>query len=79
MANEWVRGAVRCAVGVMGVVAVLMPCGTPAGSAHADETDTASHDGHRVGPGNADAGRADAPAQDVREHLLPFGDGHARN
>ncbi|MET9371206.1 hypothetical protein ACIRPR_08420 [Streptomyces griseoflavus] len=79
MTNEWVRGVLRCAVGVMGVVAVLMLCGALAGAAHADGTGTASHDGHRVGPANADAGRIDDPAQGVLEHVLLSGDGYARN
>ncbi|MFC9117228.1 MULTISPECIES: hypothetical protein [Streptomyces] len=34
MTDKWVRGVLRCAVGVMGVAAVLMLCGALAGAAH---------------------------------------------
>ncbi|MFJ8904347.1 hypothetical protein ACIRIU_05005 [Streptomyces sp. NPDC102351] len=34
MTGKWVRGVLRCAVGVMGVAAVLMLCGALAGAAH---------------------------------------------
>jgi hypothetical protein len=74
MTNEWVWGVLRCVVGVMGVVAVLMLFGTLAGTAHADETNTASHNGHRVGLINT--GQVDDPAEDVLEHFLLFGDGY---
>ncbi|MBT3163750.1 hypothetical protein HTV80_11590 [Streptomyces sp. Vc74B-19] len=37
MTDKWVRGVLRCAVGVMGVAAVLMLCGTLAGVAHGVE------------------------------------------
>ncbi|MFI1417865.1 hypothetical protein ACH4VX_07705 [Streptomyces sp. NPDC020731] len=74
MTNEWVWGVLRCVVGVMGVVAVLMLFGTLAGTAHADETNAASHNGHRVGLVNA--GQIDDPAEDVLEHFLLFGDGY---
>ncbi|MER6622784.1 MULTISPECIES: hypothetical protein [unclassified Streptomyces] len=76
MTNEWVWGVIRCAVGVMGVASVLMLCGTLAGSAYADETNTASHNGHRVGLINANVGQIDDPAEDVLEHTLLFGDGY---
>lgn len=76
MTNKWVWGALRCAVGVMGVVAVLMLCGTLAGTAHADETSTNSGNGHRVALLNTDVGQIDDPAEDVLEHFLLFGDGY---
>ncbi|MFF1276247.1 hypothetical protein ACFVZC_23045 [Streptomyces marokkonensis] len=76
MTNKWVRGVLRCAVGVMGLVAVLMLCGTLAGTAHADETSTGSGNGHRVALLNADVGQIDDPAEDVLEHFLLFGDGY---
>lgn len=76
MTNKWVWGALRYAVGVMGVVAVLMLCGTLAGTAHADETSTNSGNGHRVALLNADVGQIDDPAEDVLEHFLLFGDGY---
>ncbi|WP_373431080.1 hypothetical protein [Streptomyces canus] len=47
------------------------------GSAHADETDTASHNGPRVGLVNV--GQVDDPMEDVLEHLLLIGDGYCWN
>ncbi|MET7295244.1 hypothetical protein ABZS79_24430 [Streptomyces griseoloalbus] len=76
MTNKWVWGVLRYGVGVMGVVAVLMLCGTLAGSAHADETNTNSHNGHRFGLLNVNTGQIDDPAEDVLEHFLLLGDGY---
>ncbi|MFG2516774.1 hypothetical protein [Streptomyces sp. NPDC048584] len=75
MTNEWAGGVLRRAVAVSGTAATLMLCGAPAGPAYADETNTASHNGHRVGLINA--GQIDDPAEDVLEHTLLFGDGYA--
>ncbi|CAL9583818.1 hypothetical protein [Streptomyces pilosus] len=79
MTNNWVRDVLRCAVGVMGVAAVLVLFGTLAGTAHADETSVGSRNGHRVALLNADVGQIDDPAEDVLEHFLLFGDGYAWN
>ena len=76
MKNERGRaGAPRLA----GVVAALAVCGLTAGAAHADETNTGSHNGHRVGLINVNVGQIDDPAEDVLEHTLLFGDGYAWN
>ena len=76
MKNERGRaGAHRLA----GVVAALAVCWLPAGAAHADETSTGSHNGHRVGLINVNVGQIDDPAEDVLEHTLLFGDGYAWN
>ncbi|MFJ6388558.1 hypothetical protein ACIQJT_13245 [Streptomyces sp. NPDC091972] len=63
---------------VKGGLAVLaVTCLLPAGSAHADETNTASHNGPRVGLVNI--GQVDDPMEDVLEHLLLIGDGYSWN
>jgi hypothetical protein len=49
----------------------------PAGSAHADETNTGSHNGPRIGLVNV--GQVDDPMEDVLEHLLLIGDGYSWN
>ncbi|MDQ1020485.1 hypothetical protein QFZ43_007034 [Streptomyces afghaniensis] len=51
----------------------------PVGAAHVDETNTGSHNGHRVGLVNVNVGQVDDPAEDVLEHTLLFGDGYAWN
>ncbi|MEU6889625.1 hypothetical protein ABZ918_31335 [Streptomyces viridosporus] len=79
MRNERARGVLRWTVGAIGVVAVLVLCGTVAGAAYADETTTGSHNGPRVGLLNVDTGQVDDPAEDVLEHFLLFGDGYAWN
>ncbi|MHA5050008.1 hypothetical protein [Streptomyces sp. SD15] len=61
---RWLTGAVTAAV----------VCGLPAATAHADETNTASHNGPRVGLINT--GQVDDPMEDVLEHFLLFGDGY---
>ncbi|MDW4907197.1 hypothetical protein RB628_18030 [Streptomyces sp. ADMS] len=61
---RWLTGAVSAAV----------VCGIPAGTAYADETNTGSHNGPRVGLVNI--GQVDDPMEDVLEHFLLFGDGH---
>ncbi|WP_369197762.1 hypothetical protein [Streptomyces djakartensis] len=58
-------------------VAALTVCWLPAGGAHADETNTGSRNGHRIGLLNVEAGQIDDPAEDVLEHTLLFGDGYA--
>ncbi|CAL9311690.1 hypothetical protein [Streptomyces sp. R02] len=74
MSDKWVRGALHCAIGVMGVAAMLMLCGALAGTAYADETTSGSKNGPRVGLVNADLGQIDDPAEDVLEHVLLFSD-----
>lgn len=74
MRNERGRTVGR---GLAGVAAALAVCWLPTGAAHADETNTDSHNGHRVGLINA--GQIDDPAEDVLEHTLLFGDGYAWN
>ncbi|MER6287324.1 hypothetical protein [Streptomyces sviceus] len=63
---------------VTGGLAVLaVTCLLPIGSAHADETNTASHNGPRVGLVNI--GQVDDPMEDVLEHVLLIGDGYSWN
>ncbi|EFL31310.1 small membrane protein [Streptomyces viridochromogenes DSM 40736] len=76
MKNECGRALTRC---LAGAVAVLAVCWLPAGAAHADETSTNSHNGHRFGLANVHVGQIDDPAEDVLEHTLLFGDGYAWN
>ncbi|KUO22682.1 hypothetical protein [Streptomyces dysideae] len=71
MRNERARGVVRC---LTGVVTVAAACWLPAGTAHADETNTASHNGPRIGLVNV--GQVDDPMEDVLEHFLLLGDGY---
>ena len=52
-------------------------CWMSAGTAAADETNTASHNGPRVGLVNI--GQVDDPMEDVLEHLLLIGDGYSWN
>ncbi|MFD7461796.1 MULTISPECIES: hypothetical protein [unclassified Streptomyces] len=73
MRNERARGAVRRLAGA-GVLAAVV-CGAPAGAAYADETNTASHNGPRVGLVNA--GQIDDPMEDVLQHFLGLGGGAA--
>ncbi|MFG3660708.1 hypothetical protein [Streptomyces sp. NPDC047706] len=54
-----------------GVVAAATVCWLPAGVAHADETNTASHNGPRIGLVNL--GQVDDPAEDVLEHFRLIG------
>lgn len=54
-----------------------MSCGMAAGTASADETNTASHNGPRVGLVNI--GQVDDPMEDVLEHVLLIGDGYSWN
>ncbi|WP_128377854.1 hypothetical protein [Streptomyces cavernae] len=71
MRNERARAVTRW---LTGVPAAAMMCWLPAGAAHADETNTASHNGPRVGLINA--GQIDDPAEDVLEHGVLLGDGY---
>ncbi|MFI7411516.1 hypothetical protein ACIBU0_22895 [Streptomyces sp. NPDC049627] len=59
---------------VIGAVSVAGACWLPAGAAHADETNTASHNGPRIALINV--GQVDDPMEDVLEHFLLFGDGY---
>lgn len=59
---------------VVGVLAAGAACWLPAGAAHADETNTGSHNGPRIGLVNV--GQVDDPMEDVLEHFLLFGDGY---
>ncbi|GAA2933324.1 hypothetical protein GCM10010478_38040 [Streptomyces erythrogriseus] len=79
MSDKWMRGVLRCAIGVMGVAAMLMLCGSLAGTAYADETTSGSKNGPRVGLVNADLGQIDDPAEDVLEHVLLLSDGQVWN
>ncbi|MDN3287263.1 hypothetical protein QWL27_16005 [Streptomyces thermocarboxydus] len=79
MTDKWVRSVLRCVIGMMGVAAMLMLCGSLAGTAYADETASGSKNGPRVGLVNADLGQVDDPAEDVLEHVLLFSDGQLWN
>ncbi|MEU3250356.1 hypothetical protein [Streptomyces sp. NPDC006997] len=68
MRNE--RSRTRAAVAVAAAVAVCWLSAT--GVAHADETNTASHNGPRVGLVNV--GQIDDPMEDVLEHFRLIGD-----
>ncbi|MFB6637653.1 hypothetical protein ACFCYF_10375 [Streptomyces chartreusis] len=59
---------------VVGVIAAGAACWLPAGNAHADETNTGSHNGPRIGLVNV--GQVDDPMEDVLEHFLLVGDGY---
>ncbi|MFJ4470355.1 hypothetical protein ACIP2X_23170 [Streptomyces sp. NPDC089424] len=54
-----------------GVVAAATVCWLPAGVAHADESNTGSHNGPRIGLVNL--GQVDDPAEDVLEHFRLIG------
>lgn len=56
------------------LVVTVAGCWLPAGSAYADETNTASHNGPRIGLVNV--GQVDDPMEDVLEHVLLIGDGY---
>ncbi|CAL9609404.1 hypothetical protein SUDANB145_05586 [Streptomyces sp. enrichment culture] len=71
MRNKRAKAVARWATGA-GAVAVA--CWLPAGAAHADETNTGSHNGPRIGLVNV--GQVDDPMEDVLEHTLLFGDGY---
>ncbi|MDL5200859.1 hypothetical protein [Streptomyces sp. ALI-76-A] len=78
MRNERARrGARRLTRVLTGVSTVAVMCWLPAGTAYADETNTASHNGHRVALVNV--GQVDDPMEDVLEHLLLIGDGYTWN
>jgi hypothetical protein len=59
---------------VVGALTVGAACWLPAGSAYADETNTGSHNGPRIGLVNV--GQVDDPMEDVLEHFLLLGDGY---
>ncbi|MDN0194990.1 hypothetical protein [Streptomyces sp. S.PNR 29] len=71
MRNVRVRAVARW---LAGVGAAALVCWLPAGTAHADETNTGSHNGPRIGLVNM--GQVDDPMEDVLEHTLLFGDGY---
>ncbi|CAL9421172.1 hypothetical protein [Streptomyces griseomycini] len=77
MTNERLWSVLRRVTGVVGVLAAVLLCGTLADSAYADETNTGSHNGPRIGLLNVNVGQVDDPAEDVLEHFLLFGDGYA--
>ncbi|MFH0520545.1 hypothetical protein ACHBTE_25635 [Streptomyces sp. M41] len=70
--SERTRSVLRL---VVGVVTVAGACWLPAGQAYADETNTASHNGPRIGLVNL--GQVDDPMEDVLEHFLLVGDGYS--
>jgi hypothetical protein len=74
MRNERAKSVPRWLTGVL-TLAVLG--WLPAGTAHADEYNTSSHNGPRIGLVNV--GQVDDPMEDVLEHVLLFGDGYAWN
>ncbi|AWW40206.1 MULTISPECIES: hypothetical protein [Streptomyces] len=69
MTKERARSAARRLTGAVAAAAV---CWLPAGVAHADETNTASHNGPRVGLINT--GQVDDPMEDVLQHVGLIGD-----
>ncbi|HET9383253.1 MAG TPA: hypothetical protein VFP69_20815 [Streptomyces sp.] len=71
MTDRRTWAALRRPVGVLVLAAV---CWLPAGTAHADETNANSHNGHRFGLVNT--GQVDDPAEDVLEHTLLVGGQH---
>ncbi|MCT9080511.1 hypothetical protein [Streptomyces fulvoviolaceus] len=71
MRNERARTVARW---LTGVLTLAVACWLPAGSAYADETNTASHNGPRIGLVNV--GQVDDPMEDVLEHVLLIGDGY---
>lgn len=71
MASEWARVAARPLTGLLAVTAL---CSLSAGTAYADESNTDSHNGPRIGLVNT--GQIDDPMEDVLEHFLLFGDGY---
>ncbi|MDX3518065.1 hypothetical protein [Streptomyces scabiei] len=71
MRNDRVGSAARV---VTGVLAGATLCWLPAGAAQADESNTSSHNGPRIGLVNV--GQVDDPMEDVLEHTLLFGDGY---
>ncbi|GGQ76183.1 hypothetical protein GCM10010250_55180 [Streptomyces althioticus] len=79
MSDKWVRGVLRCVIGVMGVAAVLMLCGSLAGAAYADGTAGGSRNGPRVALVNAGFGQVDDRAEVVPEHVLLVSEGQVRN
>ncbi|MFD7438302.1 hypothetical protein [Streptomyces sp. NPDC059861] len=68
MTNERAKIAARR---LAGVVAAATVCWLPAGVAHADESNTGSHNGPRIGLVNL--GQVDDPAEDVLEHFRLIG------
>ncbi len=71
MTNERARTVARW---LSGALAPALVCCLPAGAAHADETNTGSHNGPRIGLVNV--GQVDDPMEDVLEHVLLLGDGY---
>jgi hypothetical protein len=60
---------------VTAVSALVVTWALPGGVAHADETNTGSHNGPRIGLVNV--GQVDDPMEDVLEHGLLIGDGYS--
>jgi hypothetical protein len=74
MTNERMRTGLRPSAGVLALAAAAV-CWLPGGTAHADETNTGSHNGHRFGLVNV--GQVDDPMEDVLEHVVLVGGRHA--
>jgi len=71
MTNERARIAARW---LTGAATAAVVCGLSAGTACADEYNTNSHNGPRIGLVNV--GQIDDPMEDVLEHFLLLGDGY---
>ncbi|MFD3307338.1 hypothetical protein [Streptomyces sp. NPDC058694] len=69
MTNE---PATAMARGLARVLVLAAVCTLPTGVAYADETNTASHNGPRIGLINV--GQVDDPMEDVLEHVLLVGE-----
>ncbi|MGA5452087.1 hypothetical protein ACPCVO_36195 [Streptomyces umbrinus] len=69
MTNERARDVAR---GLTRVLILAAACSLPTGVAYADETNTASHNGPRIGLVNV--GQVDDPMEDVLEHVLLVGE-----
>ncbi|MGI5374509.1 hypothetical protein ACQEV2_09740 [Streptomyces sp. CA-251387] len=69
--NERTRTVLRLVVGALTLAGA---CWLPVGTAYADETNTGSHNGPRIGLVNV--GQVDDPMEDVLEHFLLLGDGY---
>ncbi|MGW2283417.1 hypothetical protein [Streptomyces phaeochromogenes] len=69
MTNEPARAMAR---GLARVLVLATVCALPTGVAYADENNTASHNGPRIGLINV--GQVDDPMEDVLEHVLLVGE-----
>ncbi|MGW1717425.1 hypothetical protein [Streptomyces sp. NPDC002156] len=71
MTNERARITARW---LTGAATAAVVCGLSAGTACADEYNTNSHNGPKIGLVNV--GQIDDPMEDVLEHFLLLGDGY---